>query len=479
MRVVAVTPNWNWDRSPLPTDTLRPPVSPPLEWAYLATGLAGGLTDCVDAYAADLSQAATVARVLVSDPEVVVVSTAASILYWRCPPFSVKAPVGLIAALRAAGFDGVVVLVGPHGTHSPAWTAQQSGADVIWRGSSDVTLAAAIESGALRVGGSGTASIRGAITVDSAADLPLADLTVFESTNHYPPHAWSLSEDERRILGTDSRGVLLEASRGCPWACVYCAKGPVRDRYQRRRIDLVKSEIDTAARLGFGYVFFIDETFNIPSGHLDAVLSAIKANGLTFGFQGRPDLIDQKRAQQLADAGCIYVELGVDIVGNTLSRDMGRGQLLNAAEDGVAHCRDQIPIVRFNRLNMSTLDYFELYPHDRSLNWDIPVDPIYPYPGAPLGAALMARYGKSDFDWDFAEQYSWWLRIEVLLQRKHAELDAKDLKAAQSAFMSMPKEIASVFAHAAPENQLVGGIHELNKAVQGVGGELHLRHSGV
>ncbi|UZX02821.1 radical SAM protein [Arthrobacter sp. CDRTa11] len=316
---------------------------------------------------------------------------------------------------------------------------------------------------------------QGIIRVDGAVDLPVADLQVLSSSIDYPPHAWSLSDEERTVFGNNSRGILLEASRGCPWACAYCAKAPVRDRYGRRPLDSIAREVAQAVELGYDYVFFIDETFNIASDHQEDVLSLLERSGLSFGFQGRPDLINDNRARRLASAGCVYAELGVDVVGDLLSKDMGRRQHLEQADLGVIACRDAIPVVRFNRLNMSTLDYVDIYPHDMSLTWDIPVDPIYPYPGSPLGSALMAHYGRSQFDWDFGEQYSWWLRMEVRLQREQPSLPTSAIRELQQAFLGMNKSAAAALAGLLPTTTTTGGIHELNKSVKGVGGELHIR----
>lgn len=479
--IAVATPNWRWDSSPLPTDTLNPPISAPLEWAYLASSASEAIAVCVDAYARDLPLEVTTDELLSAGPDCIVISSSPNILYWRCPPFSIIATSLLVNSVKKAGFEGDVVIIGPHGTHSPEWALNATGADVVWRGSTDVLLAPAIISGALHESAhaytGGPSHTR--IAVDSALSIPLADLAVLDPAATYAPHAWSLNETERSVFGHDARGLLLESTRGCPWSCAYCAKGPVRDRYERRPLELISQELSTAVSLGYSYVFFVDETFNIPSDHLKAVLNLIRKSGLKFGFQGRPDLVTVDGARELAEAGCVYVELGVDVVGDLLSKDMGRRQKLNSAEGGLEACRNAIPVVRFNRLNMSTLDYVDMYPHDTSLTWDIPVDPIYPYPGSPLGEALMKHYSRGTFDWEFAEQYSWWLRIEVELQRSQPGLPAEIVRELQRNFLGMHKNVAAALVGLLPVGDTVGGIHELNKSVRGVGGKLNVRHSGL
>jgi anaerobic magnesium-protoporphyrin IX monomethyl ester cyclase len=477
-QVVAISPNWRWDNSPLPTDTLRPPCSPPLEWAYLARGLSGELK-IIDAYQSAATPEDVARQVAALGAQIVVISSIPNMLYWRCPPFSVISVIETIRALKSVGFDGVSVVVGPHGTHSPAWIAEVTGADIVWRGSSDVQLARAIRTGELATSpfaftepGTGLQ-----IAVDHAMQIPEADLSVFEQ-NSYLPHAWSLTAAERAEMGA-ARGLLLEASRGCPWSCSYCAKGPVRDRFERRSVDLLAIEIKAAKRAGWDYVFFIDETFNIRSKDLERLIDELSQAEIRFGFQGRPDLIDDAFARRLANAGCVYAELGVDVAGDLLSRDMGRRQHLDRAERGIAAAASAIPIVRYNRLNTQTLDYRELYPASREVEWDVPVDPIYPYPGAPLGEAFMSRNGMGTFDWPFAEQYSWWLRIEVSLQRQEPDLSDDRVRLAQSEFMALPREDAAVVAESMRGIETLEGLHNRNKSIGGHGGRLHLRDTGA
>lgn len=479
MRVVAVTPNWRWDETPLSTDTLQPPLSSPLEWAYLSAGLPDGLTAVVDAYAADATVEETVERVAALTPDHVIVSSAANLLYWRCPPFTVEAVARLVHGFRAAGQGFSVGLVGPHGTHSPTWALRQTGVDWVWRGSADVRLAPALLSGEPHLSPHACTGTRtGAIAVDMAEQLPVADHRALGEVR-YPPHAWSVGIGEAELLARSPSGALVEASRGCPWACVYCAKAPVRDRHGRRPVDRVARELTSLKQMGVSYVFFIDETFNIPSPHLQEVLHLLQQLDLSFGFQGRPDLINRERAASLAASGCTYVELGIDVVGDGLSTEVGRRQSLERAEQGLEACKEVIPVVRFNRLNFETLDYLELFPHEGGPAWDVPVDPIYPYPGSALGATLMQHYGRRDFDWDFGRRYSWWLRVEVGLQRTQPHLAPAVVRELMASFLAMSEPAATAVAASARDLVAPPNLHEMNKSVEGHGGRLHVRHPGL
>lgn len=478
MTAVALTPNWAWDTSPLSVDTLAPPVAPPLEWAYLAASAPEGLLTVVDAYATGAGPAAAAAAALAHEPAVVVLSTAPSLLYWRCPPFSVRAPRVAAEALRAAGFDGDILLVGPHGTHSPRWALDAVGATTAWRGSCDVLLGALLADGSWQESEHVADRSRpGTVRVDPAIDLPVARHDIYPAAD-YRPHMWSVDDAEAAAAGGPVRGALVEASRGCPWSCFYCAKGPVRDRYVRRPAERVTAELERLVGRGFDYVFFIDETFNIAGEELDGVLAALRRLGLRFGFQGRPDLITPVTAAALAVAGCVYVELGVDLVDDGDSKAASRRQRRAVAEAGLRACRDSIPIVRYNRLNAETLDYRKLFPHQGGQDWAVPADPIYPYPGAPMAQPLMHMYNRASFDWEFAEQYSWWLRLEVAMQRRGLR-DPAIVGELKEAFLGLSRPAAAYVAALSEDAKSWPGLHERNKAVSGVGGELDVPRTGA
>lgn len=466
-RILLLTPNWHWDKAPMPVDTLLVPIAPPLEFSYLFTELCRGAdVHVIDAYASHLDEQQLGRLVAEIDPTAVVVTTTPTLLYWRCPPMSVEAPRRAISVVRQA-CSAAVTVIGPHGTSNPAWTLSHTGADWCYRGAFERELPGILLSG----GYSASRHVAsphgqsGGICVLAAQDLPRASFDWIPVDASYTPHMWSITEAEAAIAAQCSRGVLLEASRGCPWACAYCAKAPVRDKFARRPLDDVEAELEQVTTMGADYVFFIDETFNIKSAEFDKLLELLRASALRFGFQGRPDLIDDRMASQLRDAGCVYVELGIDTVSDSLSSKIGRRQVLERTHKGLQACRDYIPLVRFNRLNLQTSDYREIFESGRE-DWDYPPDPAFPYPGAAIGEFIMRKYDRPVFDWDFARRYSWWLRIEVFLQRSVDTAESVNVRDLQKAFLELPDDIATVLATAlGSEVRSPASFHELNKIV--------------
>ena len=447
--VVLIVPNWRWDDSPLAVDTLRPPPCPPLEFAYIASGLDQHPV-VLDAFVEDLTVDDLSARIEAIKPASIVVTTTPSLLYWRCPPLSIVAPRHAITAARSHGAR--TIAIGPHPTFSPAWFVEATGVDIAFRGSPERCLTRVPSHKSQLLGPAlWGARTQSSIAVEHAADLPCADFSIFDFDLPYEPHMWGVSKEEREIAGHFARCSLIEFSRGCPWSCSYCAKVPVRDKFERRPLGRVLEELQALEAAGVDYVFFIDETFNLPGNEFDELLNALSALSLSYGFQGRPDLITPRLAERLAKSGCVYAELGIDVALNDVSNEIGRKQKMSSAQLGISLLSELVPIVRFNRLNLQTLDYRERLGYPYQQGWSYPPDPTFPYPGSPLGDEWSKWYGSDtgEFDWESAERYGWWLRLEVMMQRSgHCPPDG-ELRVLMNKFLNMEpahqREVASRF----------------------------------
>src|SRR5206468_3029088 len=173
MRVALVNPNWDFAGS-IYFGCREPHL--PLEFGYAAALLAAASHDAViiDAQAEALEDAALRDRVAAFAPDMLVVCTAPSYLFWRCAPPELRVPL-------------------------------------------------------------------------PALQWPTATLT--RHTHHH--HRFDASP---AVPGAE-----MEASRGCPYHCTFCAKENFRDRYRRKPLATILAELDGLIAAGVGYVYFIDE----------------------------------------------------------------------------------------------------------------------------------------------------------------------------------------------------------------------------
>src|SRR5262249_58434354 len=70
-------------------------------------------------------------------PDFLVIPTAPSYLFWRCPPPELRVPMEWFAGLES---PAIKVAVGPHPSATPASTMRKTGCDVALRGEPDQVL---------------------------------------------------------------------------------------------------------------------------------------------------------------------------------------------------------------------------------------------------------------------------------------------------------------------------------------------------
>ncbi|MEI7482011.1 MAG: radical SAM protein [Elusimicrobiota bacterium] len=114
-------------------------------------------------------------------------------------------------------------------------------------------------------------------------------------------------------------GYLISASRGCPFACAYCANNIYARLYGGRKYARSRSPGHVLKELALakekwrpGFVHFTDEVFNRDTAWLETFLPRYKTEiGLPFSCFIYPDLLDAKTAGLLKEAGCFKIQLGV------------------------------------------------------------------------------------------------------------------------------------------------------------------------
>jgi B12-binding domain/radical SAM domain protein of rhizo-twelve system len=180
-------------------------------------------------------------------------------------------------------------------------------------------------------------------------------------------------------------GAEVEASRGCPYACTFCAKIDFRDRYRRRRLDLLLAEIDALIRQGVGYLYFIDEIF-LPQRPL---LEALCRRDVQLGIQTRIDLWKPEMLDLLGEAGCVSIEAGVESL-----TQAGRAMLdknCRLSTDDLTrlliYARRKVPFVQANLIKTAGDDPASITAWRETLRregvWANDPVPLFPYPSAP------------------------------------------------------------------------------------------------
>ena len=331
-----------------------------------------------------------------------VVTTAPSYLFWRCAPPELRVPREMLDALGAAA--GLTVAVGPHGSSTPAATLAKLGVGCVVLGECEEVVLALAQGG--RPGDvPGTATMRHGVMVQAGGpqatrftDAPaLAWPDAWVARHHHHHHRF-----DRPAEGP---GAEVEASRGCPYSCSFCAKIDFRDRYRRRDLTPLLAEIDALRAQGAVYLYFIDEIF-LPNR---ALLEALVGRGLQFGIQTRIDLWKPEMLELLGRAGCVSIEAGVE----SLTED-GRAALdkkcklsTDELSDLLILARRHVPFVQANLIETPSDDDAMVQAWRARLRaenvWANDPVPLYPYPSSPDYHRLFGL--PDDAAWERAHQH--------------------------------------------------------------------------
>jgi anaerobic magnesium-protoporphyrin IX monomethyl ester cyclase len=389
MRFALINPAWNFEGS-IYFGCREPHL--PLEFGYSKAllELAGHEVALIDGQLDNLTQAEIVDRVSRFRPDFTVVTTAPSYLFWRCAPPELRIPQLLCDELRPVA--GTLVIVGPHASTTPRATLRKTGADVAVLGECEEILP--LLAGSLSAVPS-VAYFEGERYVargpNRAADMKALPVL------HWPDESVARHRHHHHRFDAEplGPGAEMEASRGCPYHCTFCAKDNFRNNYRKRPVSTILEEADNFIRQGVEYIYFIDEIF-LPDS---ALLAELSKRSVKIGVQTRIDLWNESAIEALARAGCVSIEAGVESI-----TEQGRAYLdkkckMSTEEltDRLIFAKKLVPFVQANLLAMTEDDENEIETWRLGLEshgvWANKPVPLFPYPGSP---EYTRRWGPAD-----------------------------------------------------------------------------------
>ncbi|HEX2215240.1 MAG TPA: TIGR04295 family B12-binding domain-containing radical SAM protein [Xanthobacteraceae bacterium] len=400
MKIALVNPNWHFDGS-IYFGCRAPHL--PLELGISQRFLQdeGHQVRLIDAHMFDLAHADIVAELRAFAAEMIVVTTAPTYLFWRCAPPELRVPQELCRELR--DIAPLLVAVGPHGSTTPRTALRKLGADIVVMGECEevlLRLASGEREGLAGIcyrDGTGV-RVNGGPVAARFVDLPALSWPAEVVARHHHHH--HRFDAEPRAPGAE-----VEASRGCPYSCTFCAKENFRDKYRKRAPELVIAEVDRLQQQGVEYVYFIDEIF-LPN---EPLLRGLAGRGLKFGVQTRIDLWKPEMLALLGAAGCVSVEAGVESLTPEGRDALDKRCKLTTDElaERLVEAKRHIPFVQANLIEMVQDDDDEVQRwrgqmRDAGIWANDPV-PLFPYPGSPDYRKLWGL--PDDNAWERAHDY--------------------------------------------------------------------------
>jgi anaerobic magnesium-protoporphyrin IX monomethyl ester cyclase len=416
MKVALVNPHWTFDGS-IYFGCREPHL--PLEYGYARALLEADGHEVVllDGQLDGLSPDDITGELRARRPDVTVVTTAPSYLFWRCAPPELRVPQETIAAVRE--HTGRVVLIGPHASSTPGSALRKTGADVAVLGESEETLRQLAGADPERWHdvphtarlADGRLVAHGGLAECDMAALPALRWSGESIARHRHHH-------HRFDAPPKGPGAEMETSRGCPYHCSFCAKENFRNKYRKRPLATILDELDALVAQGIEYVYFIDEIF-LPNREL---LQALVARPVVFGVQTRIDLWSREMLDLLGAAGCVSIEAGVESISEVGRNLLDKDSRLTTEQitERLVHARSRVPFVQANLIDARVDDPAAVEAWRAELQavgvWANKPVPLFPYPGSP-------DYGKL---WGAPDDEAWERAHAHYLARHAAFSDIQD-----------------------------------------------------
>ncbi len=357
----------------------------------------------IDAHMEGLTPEQVRARLRTFGEDFLVIPTAPSYLFWRCPQPELRVPRLWFAALSGSSTK---VAIGPHGSATPAATLRKTGADVVLRGEPDQTLAELASKAWIEIAGcywmeGGKMHMNPGLGVTDMRALGPLDYSDYPVELHTHKH--------HVFTEVAGLGAEVEFARGCPWSCSFCNKTLFRNKYRERKVEAVVAEIDALIARGVTYIYFIDEIFGVGK-QVHALLEEIAKRPLSIGFQSRIDLWDEASLDLLGRAHCISMECGIESITEEGRDELNKNCRLTTdrISELLIYARQRIPWVQANLIKTAKDDPALVAAWQAKLKaagvWVSEPVPMFPFPGSPQYVQTFGAQ-PDDTAWERAHEY--------------------------------------------------------------------------
>jgi B12-binding domain/radical SAM domain protein of rhizo-twelve system len=400
MKFALLNPNWDF-RGSTYFGCHDPHLPLELLFAFDKVKEAGHGCLLIDAHNDNLRIPDVVPRLNAFGPDFLVVPTAPTYLFWRCPPPELRVPLQWLNAIRT---KAVKVVVGPHSSATPEAVLRKLNCDVALRGEPDFTIAQLASKPWKDIDGCCWRDDDGIHITPTLAVSDMRGLDALDFSNYNI----EVRKHRHHVFWGEGRGAELEFARGCPWACTFCNKTLFRNKFRERSVDSVLREIDTLVSRGVDYVYFIDEIFGVGK-NVRRLLEGIAERNVSIGFQTRIDLWDEESLDLLGRAHTISIECGIESI-----TDRGRDDLNKNCRIGterltelLIYARKRIPWVQANLILTERDDKTDIRRWQEHLKangvWVSEPVPMFPFPGTPLYTQMFGL--PDDQAWERAHRY--------------------------------------------------------------------------
>lgn len=321
------------------------------------------------------------------EEDFLVVPTAPSYLFWRCPQPELRVPRQWITELNRRS---TIIVIGPHGSATPRATLSKTGADIVMRGEPDQTLPQLASTPWEMVEGccwrdsSGVFRSAPGLGVTDMKALPALDYSRYPVERHTHLHHVFPGHGAAHL----KLGAEVEFARGCPYSCSFCNKTLFRNKFRERDLGAVLVEIDQLIARGVDYIYFIDEIFGVGK-NVRTLLEEIAQRPVSIGFQSRIDLWSEDTLELLGRAHCVSFECGIESITEEGREELNKNCRISTKRISqlLMYARKFIPWVQANLIKTPKDDAAQVAAWQTRLKsagvWVSEPVPMFPFPGSP------------------------------------------------------------------------------------------------
>lgn len=135
----------------------------------------------------------------------------------------------------------------------------------------------------------------------------------------------------------------LQTKRGCPFGCIYCTY-PIVEGVAIRLRDpkSVCDEIGSMLDSGINNIFIVDNVFNYPLEHAQAICEEIIKRNLSFSWScyANPKFVTSRLVELMLTAGCSSVEFGSDAGNPMMLHNLGKNFTVDDLSRASAICKE-------------------------------------------------------------------------------------------------------------------------------------------
>jgi radical SAM superfamily enzyme YgiQ (UPF0313 family) len=152
-----------------------------------------------------------------------------------------------------------------------------------------------------------------------------------------PFPAWHLLPMEKysSIISLHPLATMV-SSRGCPYSCGFCFKGPSDTKYRTRSAKNVVDEMELLVKeYKVKEIMFYDDTLTLQREHIINICNEILRRGLKISWESptRVDTIDFELLKLMRASGCIRLRYGVESGDPGILKIMNKGIDLAMAKE--------------------------------------------------------------------------------------------------------------------------------------------------